>query len=129
MLGLTYAYKGMHSSAIVAGQEAVKLSHGAALFVACLGLAYAEAGLREETQKTLEELNTLSQQQYVSPYVLARIYEALGRRNEALDCLEKAFLERAAFMVCLKTDRRFDDMRPDRRFQDLLRCMSFPTQV
>ena len=126
VLGLTYAYKGMHSSAIVAGQEAVKLSHGAALFVACLGLAYAEAGLREETQKTLEELNRLSRQQYVSPYVLARIYEALGRRNEALDCLEKAFLERAAFMVCLKTDRRFDDMRPDRRFQDLLRCMNFP---
>jgi hypothetical protein len=56
-----------------------------------------------------------------------RFFPALGRRNEALDCLEKAFLERAAFMVCLKTDRRFDDMRPDRRFQDLLRCMSFPT--
>ena len=127
VLGLTYAYKGIHESAIAAGQKAVELSHGAALFVACLGLAYAEAGLREETQKTLEELNRLSQQQYLSPYVLARIYEALGRRNEALDCLEKAFLERAAFMVCLKTDRRFDDMRPDRRFQDLLRCMSFPT--
>jgi len=127
VLGLTYAYKGIHDSAIAAGQKAVELSHGAALFVACLGLAYAEAGLREETQKTLEELDRLSQQQYLSPYVLARIYEALGRRNEALDCLEEAFLERAAFMVCLKTDRRFDDMRPDRRFQDLLRCMSFPT--
>ena len=127
VLGLTYAYKGIHESAIAAGQKAVELSHGAALFVACLGLAYAEAGLREEAEKTLEELNRLSQQQYLSPYVLARIYEALGRRNEALDCLEKAFLERAAFMVCLKTDRHFDDMRPDRRFQDLLRCMSFPT--
>jgi hypothetical protein len=41
--------------------------------------------------------------------------------------LETGYRERAAFMVCLKTDPRFDNLRPDPRFQDLLRRMKYPT--
>jgi TolB-like protein/Tfp pilus assembly protein PilF len=126
VLGLTYVYQGMHQSGIAAAQKAVELSSGAPLFVACLGLSYAEAGYTDEANKTLEHLNELSKEHYVTPYVLARIYEALGKRNEALQSLENGLRERAAFMVCLKTDRRFDQLRPDRHFQDLLRRMNFP---
>ena len=116
----------MHQSAIAAAQKAVELSQGAPLFVACLGLSYAEAGHSDEANKTLEHLNELSKQHYVTPYVLARIYEALGKRNEALQSLENGLRERAALMVCLKTDRQFDELRPDRRFQELLDRMHFP---
>jgi tetratricopeptide (TPR) repeat protein len=126
VLGLTYVYKGMHEAAIAAGQKAIELSHGGTLFVACLGLAYAEAGYREEAQKTLEQLNELSKQRYVTPYVLARIYAALSEKDEALRWLETGYRERAALMVCLKTDQRFDELRSDQRFQDLLRRMNFP---
>jgi TolB-like protein/Tfp pilus assembly protein PilF len=126
VLGLTYVYKGMHESAIAEGQKAVELSHGGTLFVACLGLAYAEAGYREEAQKTLEQLNELSKERYVTPYVVARIYAALGKKDEALRWLEIGYRERAALMVCLKTDRRFDELRSDPRFQDLLTRMNFP---
>jgi TolB-like protein/Tfp pilus assembly protein PilF len=126
VLGLTYVYKGMHKAAIAAGQKAVELSQGAPLFVACLGLAYAEAGYWEEAQKILGQLNELSKQRYVTPYVLARIYAALGKKEEALRWLETGYRERAALMVCLKTDQRFDELRSDPRFQDLLRRMNFP---
>jgi TolB-like protein/Tfp pilus assembly protein PilF len=126
VLGLTYVYKGRHEAAIAATQKAVQLSYGAALFVACLGLAYAEAGHRDEANKTLEQLRNLSRQNYVTPYILARIYEALGKRDDALHSLEVGLNERAAFMVCLKTDRCFDQLRLDPRFQDLLRHMNFP---
>jgi TolB-like protein/Flp pilus assembly protein TadD len=126
VLGLTYVYKGMHEAAIAAGQKAVELSQGAPLFVACLGLAYAEAGYWEEAQKILGQLNELSKQRYVTPYVLARIYAALGKKDEALGWLETGYRERTALMVCLKTDQRFDELRSDPRFQDLLRRMNFP---
>jgi len=126
VLGLTYVYKGMHKAAIAAGQKAVELSQGAPLFVACLGLAYAETGYWEEPDKILGQLNELSKQRYVTPYVLARIYAALGKKDEALRWLETGYRERAALMVCLKTDQRFDELRSDPRFQNLLRRMNFP---
>ena len=57
---------------------------------------------------------------------MARLYAALGKQDEALRWLETAYRERAALMVCLKTDPGFDDLRPDPRFQNVLRRMNFP---
>jgi len=57
---------------------------------------------------------------------VGRIYADLGEKEEAFHWLETAYQERAAHMVCLKTDPRFDDLRPDPRFQDLMRRMNFP---
>src|SRR5262249_29154907 len=59
LLGLTYAYKGMHETAIAAGRKAVVLSKGATLFVGIVAEIFAVAGLREEAQKSLEQLNAL----------------------------------------------------------------------
>jgi len=125
-LGAAYAFKSSHEDAIAAARKAVELSRGAPLFVATLGEAYAAAGYRDDAQKILEQLRELSKESYVLPYAVARIHAALGKRDEALHWLETAYCERAAYMVCLKTDPRFDDLRPDPRFQDLLRRMNFP---
>jgi len=57
---------------------------------------------------------------------VARVYAPLGKKDEALTWLETAYSERAPFMIYLKIDPRFDDLRSDRRFQDLLRRMNFP---
>ena len=126
--GLGYAYlcKSMHEPAIAALRKALQLSQGASFYLACLGEAYAVAGCRDEAQKILEQLSELSKQRYVTPYVVSRIYANLGKKDEAFRWLETAYGERAAWMVCLKTDPRMDDLRPDPRFQDLLRRMNFP---
>jgi len=58
--------------------------------------------------------------------MVARIYSALGDKEQALTWLETAFRERAAQLVFLKTDPRFDELRSEPRFQDLGRRMSFP---
>jgi predicted Zn-dependent protease len=97
----------MHEAAIAAGQKAVVLSKGATLFVGILAEIFAVAGLREEAQKSLEQLSALSKQYYVSPYDVARIYAALGNKDEALRYLENGYQERAAFMIWLKIDPRF----------------------
>jgi hypothetical protein len=43
--------------------------------------------------------------------------------------LEKACAERAALLVALKVDTRFDPLRFDPRLQDLLHRMNFPPQT
>jgi hypothetical protein len=40
---------------------------------------------------------------------------------------ETAYRERDPWMLLLKTEAGFDDLRSDPRFQDLLRRMNFPT--
>ncbi len=126
MLGLTYLYKSMYERAVAAERKAIELSQGASLFIACLGEAYASQGYRDEAQKILEQLQDLSKQRYATPYPVARIYAVLGQKDEALRWLETAYRERAALMICLKIDHRFDELRSDPRFQDLLRRMNFP---
>lgn len=122
--GLAYLGKAMHQPAIAAFRKAEQLSRGA--LVAYLGDAYAAAGYPDEARRILEQLEELSKQRYVSPFLVGRIHTALGKKDEALRWLETAYRERDAWMVLLKTDPRLDDLRPDPRFKDLLRRMNFP---
>jgi TolB-like protein/Tfp pilus assembly protein PilF len=122
-LGFAYLYKSSHEPAIAAARKAVELSHGAPVAVACLGEAYAAAQRCEEARKILQELLN---GRHVTAYFVSRIYVALGSKDEALRSLETAYRERDPWMVLLKTDSRFDDLRHDPRFQDLLRRMNFP---
>ncbi len=126
-LGLAYMYKSMHEPAIAAMQKGFQLAHGSSFLLTWLGEAYAAAGYGNEAQKILEQLSEISKQRYVTPYFVARIYAALGKKDEALTWLETAYSERAPFMIYLKIDPRFDDLRSDPRFHDLLRRMNFPS--
>jgi tetratricopeptide (TPR) repeat protein len=125
-LGAADLYKSQHQSAIAAMEKAVQLSGRAPLFLATLGEAYAAGGYLQEAQKMLNELQEVAKDRYVSPYAVAHIHAALGSKEEALHWLETAYQEHAVHMMCLKTDPRLDDLRSDRRFQDLLRRMNFP---
>lgn len=126
LLGQAYSYKSLHEPAIAAARKAVQLSEGTALFASMLGDVYASAGHRDEAEKILAQLHETSKQQYVTPYGIARLYAALGKTEDALDWLERAYRERAALMVCMNTDPRLDSLRSEARFQDLLRRMNFP---
>jgi hypothetical protein len=44
-----------------------------------------------------------------------------GERDEAFQWLEKAYHERSAWLVCARVDPKYDNLRSDPRFADLLR--------
>jgi TolB-like protein/Tfp pilus assembly protein PilF len=127
LLGWVYPFKSLRELAITSLRKAVELSQSASQWVGSLGEAYAAAGCRDEAEKILQQLQEVSKQRYVTPYILSRIYAALGEKDEAFRWLETAYQERASWMLFLKTDSHFDTLRPDPRFQDLLRRMNFPT--
>lgn len=55
------------------------------------------------------------------PYYLAVANAKLGKTDEALKLLEKAFRQHDTGMVWLKTDPALDNLREDPRFKDLLK--------
>jgi tetratricopeptide (TPR) repeat protein len=125
-LGWAFRCKLLHDSAIAASRKAVEIWPTGVSAIAWLGEAYAAAGYTHEARKTLEGLNELSSQRYVSPYSVARIYATLTEIDEALRLLETAYEQRAGWMVLLKVDPCFDEMRSHVRFADLMSRMSFP---
>jgi serine/threonine-protein kinase len=64
--------------------------------------------------------------EYVSPYEIAVIHAGLGDEDRALEWLEKAFVDRATFLVYFRMDPRVWSLRADPRFEALLGRMNFP---
>jgi TolB-like protein/tetratricopeptide (TPR) repeat protein len=125
-LGQAYQQKGMMEEAIREFQEAVNLSERNPVYLGDLGHAYALAAKRREAMGVLEELKKLSRQRYVPARAIAEVYIGLGEKDEAFFWLRKAFEERDGWLVHLRGDPRYDPLRSDPHFQDLLRRMNFP---
>ena len=63
---------------------------------------------------------------YNSPFGTAILYAQLGEKSKALDSLERAFEQRSLSMTELAIEPSFDPLRPDPRFQALLRRLNLP---
>jgi tetratricopeptide (TPR) repeat protein len=118
-LGLAYEQKGMYPEAISEFEKGVKLA-GCPLIIALLGHAHAAAGNKAEARRVLAELEQ-QKQKYVSPYTVAAIYAGLGEKDQAFKWLEKAYSERDIWLMNLRVDPVFKNLRSDGRFADLLR--------
>lgn len=124
-LGWAQTCASLYEAAIVSLRKGYDLWRGSTP-LAWLGETLAKAGRPEEAHQILGQLDQIAKQRYVTPYGVARIYAALGRTEEAFSWLETSYRQRAEWMILLKVDPCFDDLRSDPRFQDLLRRMNFP---
>jgi serine/threonine protein kinase/Tfp pilus assembly protein PilF len=122
-LGYVYLAMGMLQEAIAALEKAVALSGEHPGVKAVLGLAYAKADRKGEALKILEELKQLSTGRYVPSLRIDHIYIGLGENDLALEWLEKAYEERDATLIWLKTNHVYDSLRSDPRFKALLKKM------
>ncbi len=128
-LGATYLQKGMFEEAIAEHKKAIALDESPGRWgrAAALGYAYAVAGKRREALKIFDDLREQAKQRYVSPFNFALIYMGLGDRDQAFEWLNKTYDEYPFTLVFLKIDPRYDSLRSDPRFADLLRRMNFAT--
>jgi eukaryotic-like serine/threonine-protein kinase len=125
-LGQAYGEKGMYDQAIVEFDQVLKIPGGKILGLTGRAHIQALSGKREEAQKTLNELLELSKHQYVSPGQIATIYIALGDNDKAFERLEEANRIHDLNIVRIKVERRFDPLRSDPRFNDLVRRVGIP---
>jgi len=64
--------------------------------------------------------------QYTPPLSWARYAVALGKKDEAMDYLEQAYEKRQFRLLCAVTDPRYDPLRNEPRFQQLLQKITSP---
>jgi TolB-like protein/Tfp pilus assembly protein PilF len=121
-LGEALTMKGMYAEALAAYRKVSPAEYEQQV-LALVGYAHAVSGDREAALRTLENLERLAQQRYVSSYVKAIIYAGLEEEERALALLERAYEERATWMVFLSADPLLDRLRPHHRFQHLLERM------
>lgn len=119
-LGAAYVQMGRHEEAIAELREALKSSTMYAHTATELAHALAVAGKREEA------LTVLDRVEYVPWKTMgaALVHTGLGEKDEAFRSLEKAIELRAPFVILLKVDPRFDSLRQDPRFKNLLHRMN-----
>jgi TolB-like protein/Flp pilus assembly protein TadD len=122
-LGLANEQIGNLEEAIVEFENARVCSGNHPATVAALGHAHAAAGQTGEALKLLNELEETSKRRHVSPCWPALMHTALGNRRAAFECLERGVKERDVWMVWLKVEPRFDPLRSDGRFDELLRAI------
>jgi TolB-like protein/DNA-binding winged helix-turn-helix (wHTH) protein/Tfp pilus assembly protein PilF len=127
VVGQAYGQKGDYVHAIPELKKAVELSHGTPLMVSALAYAYGRSGNQAEAERWLADLQSKSKTEYVSPYYFAIACIGLGRRDQAIDWLEKAFADRSNGLVFLKVEPELDDLRSDPRFVALQQKLSFPS--
>jgi serine/threonine protein kinase/tetratricopeptide (TPR) repeat protein len=119
-LGQVYQEKGLNEQAVAEFQKALQLDVNQYL-LAGLGYAYATSGKRDEAMKVLDQLKDLSKQRYASSYGIAIIHLGLGEKDAAFESLEKAYQERSEGLSSLMVEPRWDSLRADPRFADLLK--------
>ncbi len=126
-LGQAYEQKGMLSEAI---EEMIKAQSLSSIihhrYKARLGRLYAIAGHRLEAEATLNELLETQKHRYVSPHSIALVYAGMGDKDRAIEWLQKGMEQRAGRMVRLQFDPRFNNLRSDQRFKQILQRI-FPS--
>ena len=116
-LGQAYVQNRMYSDAMVEFQKAIELSGANTTFTANLAYVYALAGRRGEAVKILNEQKNRDNG-YSNPAEIALIYVGLGKNDEAMTWLERAYEER--FNPSVLARPSFDPLRSDKRFHDLM---------
>jgi TolB-like protein/tetratricopeptide (TPR) repeat protein len=121
ILGRAYWRLGQSAKAIAQLKAAQKSSGEIPLIDAVLGLAYAVSGHKEQAQKVVDAFTAAARKRYIPPTYFGMLYAGLGDKDQALAWLEKAFRERADLVTWLNVEPMLDDLRPEPRFQDLIR--------
>jgi tetratricopeptide (TPR) repeat protein len=122
-IGDIYEKRGMFKEAIAEWHTA-KTLEGSNDLAAILERTYLKAGFpaakQAVAQKIIEQLHQRAKQEYVSPVEFAFAYIDLGNKDEAIKWLEKAYEQRNWWMPFLRFVPKFESLRGDPRFVDLL---------
>jgi TolB-like protein/Tfp pilus assembly protein PilF len=126
-LGWIYLHIGRQEEAVREFESALKLSGARDTDLQLdLGFGYAVSGRRDEARKVLDRFQKLHEQDAVPAASVAILLGALDEPNEAFAWMEKAYQERDPQLTYLKAGRRFEPLRSDPRFEQLVRRVGLP---
>jgi TolB-like protein/Tfp pilus assembly protein PilF len=122
-LGRAYQAQGRYEEAIAEYKAEVSGAEDA------LGHLYGILGRRAQAERILADMRREAAESYVSPYDFTLVYLGLGEREETLSWLKRCVEGRVNWLVWLLKDPRWDPMRSEPRFQEIVRMVGFPADA
>jgi TolB-like protein len=122
ILGCAYEAIGKYEEAIKSYLRYIEPSGGSKDRDTDMASCYALMGKQEEARKILNNVIEYSTGNFISSENIAEVFAVLGEKDHTFVWLEKALRERDPILIeRLKNQHRFDPVRSDPRFTDLLR--------
>ncbi len=126
-LGWIYKDKSMFDDAITEYRQALTLAGSSTTdslrAIAGIARVYALSGETERAQTLIDGLAENSRKGLITPYIVAKVYSALGEYDRAFEWLERAYIDRSPYLNMIKIDPEIDNVREDPRFKTLIRKM------
>jgi TolB-like protein/Tfp pilus assembly protein PilF len=94
--------------------------------LAWLAHAMASAGRQDEATALVAKLDDLARNSYVPAYHLAIANAGLGNRDRVFALLAKASADREPTLINVAVDPRFEPLRADRRYAELMVQLGIP---
>ena len=124
-LARVYAQKGMHPEAVAEAKKVLQAMPDSAVGLTELAYSLATNGRQSDAQKILQRLQEESKRTFIPAYSFAIIHIALNQNDQAMQDLQKAYDEKDWALLVLAVEPRLDPLRPDPRFQELIRKAGF----
>ena len=125
-LAVNYEAKGMHDEAVQEWETAMRML-GYEDMANAMHRALENTGYKGALKEWALELESArANGQDIPAFVLAEIYSYLGERDHAFFWLKKAYEQREDALPSLRDLACWDNLRPDPRFQDLVRRVGLP---
>jgi tetratricopeptide (TPR) repeat protein len=123
-LGMAYEQNRQFEDAVLATRQALSCAPDNTFALTSLAHIYAVSGSEEKAWEIVERLKNESNKRYVPPYGLAEIYAGLKEKEQTLTELEKAAAEHSWWLVSAGVNPRFDILRDEPRFIEILQKMN-----
>ena len=112
----------MYAQALAELERARKIENWSWI-LAEIGCVDALLNKRDEAQKIIAELKTRAAQEYIDETFIVYILIALGEKDQAFTWMEKGYQSRASSLPWMIMEPKFDPVRSDPRFDELLHRM------
>jgi TolB-like protein/DNA-binding winged helix-turn-helix (wHTH) protein/Tfp pilus assembly protein PilF len=125
IMGQIYERIGKPEAAIQSFEKAYSPSGGSTGVLSMKGYVLARSGRQAEAEQIVHGLIEAGKNRFIPPYNVALVYAGLGNRESALQWLDKGYEARDVRLVFLTVDPKWNDLRSDPRFQELLKRCHF----
>ena len=114
----TLALEALDRSAGVGGENSKVLS--------LRGYILAKTGRENEARTVMKTLEAMARERYIPPYAIAQVHAGLRDDDQVFAWLDRGVEEHDVHLAMLPTDPKWDALRSDPRFADVLRRCGLP---
>jgi tetratricopeptide (TPR) repeat protein len=120
LIGRASEQNGMHAEAVAAYTRAIAVLGRDPMLLANLAHVLAVSGQHADARQLIDELMEISKDRFVPSFLFGLVYMGLDDRDRAFEWLEKAYEERFFLLIWINGEPRFDRLRGDPRFAELV---------